>query len=291
MAKAPAKKSASREVATNQGAMPDWMKDYANEGQDDISRDDITMPRLKLGQQMSPEVQAGKAKEGDLIHNITGDVICKAGDTLNFIPIAYSKEWILWYDRKGPHGGGIAARAKKVIVDGQVRYMWDKPNQTFKDKLDGRLNVEYQTKRFIDEDGLGDWGSSVPDDPESPPAATAHQNYVIMLPDHDNQLIAISLSRTAEGKAKEFNTMLKMGSIPTYARIYKMGSFQDQRDTNKFANYMFSGFEVVQDQGMFEQLREMHQSLKERGVNVDFSDDDDGGAARRTSSKDDDGKF
>lgn len=273
MAKKPAK---GKEVVKKEET-PAWMKGYEGAGQDDIGREDITMPRLKLGQAMSPEVKDDKiASEGDFIHNITKEVLAKAGDNLRFIPIAFSKEYILWYDRKGPHGGGIAARARKVVVDGQNRYMWDKPNQTFKDKINGQFEVTYKTGRFIDEDGLGDWGSKIPGDPNSQPAATEHFNYVIMLPDHDNQLIAMSLARTAAKKAREFNTMLKMGKKqhPTFGRIYKVGSFMDRSDDNTYANYQFSGYDLVQDADLGEELAQLYESLKDKGINVDFSDDD-----------------
>ena len=117
MAKAVAKKDSS------------WMDQYKGAGKLDIDRDDIAMPRIKLGQQMSPEVKIEKiAEEGDFIHTITKQVICPAGETLSVIAIAYSKEYIIWYDRDGPHGGGIAARAKKVIVGRLSRYAWDTPN-------------------------------------------------------------------------------------------------------------------------------------------------------------------
>lgn len=271
-------KKSTAVAKTDEAKLPDWMRDYAGEGQEDIGREDIAMPRLKLGQAMSPEVKDQKiANEGDLIHSITKEVLCEAGKSLQIIPIAYSKEYILWYDREGPHGGGIAARARKVIVDGERRYMWDKPNQVFEDKIGGRIPVKYETKKFIDEDGLGAWGSSIPGDPDSGPAAAEHHNYVVMLPEHQNTMIALSLSRTAAKKAREFNSLLKMGQVPTYARIYQLSTFIDRSDNNSFANYQFSGgYEIIQDENLFTQLRELHQTLKDKGVNVDYSDVEEG---------------
>lgn len=273
---AKAKKAVAKRNSTElSDPLPDWMKKYEGEGQDDISRDDILMPRLKLAQSMSLEVKDKKAEEGDFIHNITGEILCKAGDTINIIAVAYAKEFILWYDRKGPKDG-IAARAKKVIENGQVRYKWDKPNTEFEDSVGGNVKVKYKTKRYIDEDGLGDWGTQIPGNPDSPPAATAHNNYVVILPDNDNQMVALSLARTADRKAREFNTMLKMGSAPTYARIYKLGSFIDQSGDNRFANYQFIGFDIVMDEVFFNSLREMHESLRSKGINVDYSDEPSG---------------
>jgi len=289
MAKAVAKKQTAGAVA-----VPDFMKNYVGEGQDDISRDDITMPRLKLGQALTPEVQEGLAGEGDLIHNITREAICPAGEKLRIIAIAYTKEYILWYDRDGPQGGGIAARAfREKQPDGTVRYKWDKPNTTFSDKLDGKLPVEYTTSEYIDQDGLGEWGSQVPGDADSAPAATAHHNYVLILPDHDNQMVAISLSKSSEGKAKEFNTLQKMGPVPTYARIYELGTFTDvsKKKGDKFANYQFGKWNVVEDEDQFNALRDLHLSLKEKGVNVDFSDEAGGSEARTVDAESTTEKF
>lgn len=267
--------------------LPDHMKEFAGEGKENIDREDILMPRLKLGQSMSPEVKDKIAEEGDFIHNITKDVLCAAGDTLRIIPIAFSKEYILWYDRKGPKDG-MAVRATKVYDNGTARYAWDKPNTEFEDSVGGVVAVKYKTGKFIDEDGLHRWGSQVPGNPDSPPAATAHFNYVVMLPDFDNQLIALSLSRSADKKAREFNTMLNMGPWPSYARIYKMGSFIDQKGDNKFANYQFTGFEKIgleKDDPFFASLRELHFSLEAKGINVDFSDGD------ADETKDNSGRF
>jgi hypothetical protein len=289
MAKSPKQEVAPITPRSGAVDVPDWMKEYQGEGQQDINRDDILMPRLKLGQSMTPEVKDGLAKEGDFIHSITKEVLCAAGDILPIIPITYAKEYILWYDRKGPHGGGLAARARRTpVVGGIVRYMWDKPNTVFEDKLEGKIQVRYQTARFIDEDHLGDWGSQIPGDKESGPAATETHNYVVMLPTFNYDMIALSLSRTANRKAKEFNSMLKMGTVPTYARIYKLASVPDQSGDNKFANYAFSGFELVRDQELFHKLRAMHESLKERGFNVDYSDEE---SSHTSAPAQDDGKF
>lgn len=280
-------KKPKKEVATTGGAMPSYMAQYAGEGQEEITRDDITMPRLKIGQSKSPEVEDGVAKVGDLIHNITRGVLAEAGKPLRFIPICYSKEYIIWYDRNGPHKGGIANRARRVIENGQVRYKWDRPGITIEDKLGGKMAVKYNCKKYIDEDGLGEWGSQVPGDSDSPPAAAAHHNYVVMLPEHDNELIAISLSKSAEGKARQFNTMLKMGTPPTYARIYSVETYQDQNNNgDRFANVQFSGdYNLVDSEDFFLQLRDLHQNLKEKGINVDYSDDDPSNDA--TTAEDD----
>ena len=112
----------SKQVAKKeQAGLPSYMKQYEGAGKENIERDDIIIPRLKLGQGQSPEVQAKKAEVGDIIHNITSEVICKAGETLAFVPVCVFKEYIIWFDRNGPKEGGGANRAyREVQTDGSV---------------------------------------------------------------------------------------------------------------------------------------------------------------------------
>lgn len=267
-------KSKKNEVATT--GNPSYLAKYQDEQRLDIDKDDILMPRLKLAQGMSDEVKDKKCEEGDFIHNITSQILCPVGKTLSIIVVAYSKEYILWYDRKGP-SQGIAARARKVMTPEGAKYRWNVPNATIEDKVEGKIKVTYQLKEFIEDDGLGEWGTQVPDDEDSPPAATTHYNYIIVLPELDNQLIALSLSRSSANVARQFNTMLKMGDVPEFARVYQMGSFEDQSDENRFANYQFSSdWKPVETEEEFLVLRDTAKGLTDKVVTVDFRDNDDG---------------
>ncbi len=284
------KKAKSKEVA-KKSATPSYLDNYHDEARLDISKDDILMPRLKLAQGMSDEVKDKKCQEGDFIHNITQQVLCKAGESMRVIVIAYSKEFILWYDRKGP-SDGIAARARKVNTPEGTRYAWNVPGAVIEDKIGGVAPVKYTLGKYIEDDGLGEWGSQIPDDENSPPAATAHSNYIVCLPDLGKQLIAISLSRSADKVARQFNTLLKMGDVPECARIYTMSSFEDQHDDNRFANWQFSAdWEPVPTEEEFLVLRDLAKSLADKSVTVDFRDGDEDASSGASTKTGEPGKF
>jgi hypothetical protein len=293
MAKTPAaSKEAVPAVVENAGlpatvgnAMPDWAKEYQGPlGTENIDTQDVNIPRLKLGQSMTPEVKDKLVNDGDMFHSITKEVIIALGTTGIIIPVAYQKEFILWRDRAD--GGGILARAKRVVLqDGSVRYAWDKPNQSFQTKIKGAVKVEWKTKQFIDEDGLDQFGSMIPGDLESPPAATAHFNYILHLPARGD-MVAISFNRSSAKKAKDFNAMLKMGSAPMFMRCFNIGALQDQNDAgDKFYNYSITPAGFVQDKQLFTNLQRMYMELRERGVNVDFSDEEGGGARQQADQE------
>lgn len=261
----------------------DW-GDEAGVGQDQIAHSDVAIPRMKLAQAMSPEVKDDKLfNEGDIFHSITKEILCPAGQVIRVVPVAYNKEYILWRDRKT--GGGILARASRVLFDGRFRFKWDKENTTFEDKIDGKRAVTYKTRTFIDEDNLHQWGTHEPGVPDSQPAATETHNFLFLMIDRGMEPIAASFSRTQTGKAKELNHLLKMGNAPLYARIINCGSYMDKRSEITFANFGFrpAGF-LQRGSEQVKQSRAMYEAFLDKTFNVDIENP-------QPDTKTEDGKF
>jgi hypothetical protein len=262
-------------VAPSPLAMPDWAKEYSGPvGTENIDSGDVNIPRLKLAQSMTPEVKDRIVQDGDLFHSITKEVIIAVGSSGLVVPVVYQKEFILWRDRSD--GGGIFARAhREVQNDGTVRYAWDKPNSVFTTKIKGAVKVEWKTKHYIDEDGLSEFGTMVPGDRESPPAATAHFNYVMYLPDRGD-MVAVSFARSAAKRAKDLNAMLKMGGAPIFMRQFALSTIPDQNEAgDKFFNYSIVPAGFIQDRDLFLRLQKMHMEMRDRSVTVDYSDEAD----------------
>lgn len=267
---------ASDVVKKDEAQLPDFLRDRVGyTGAEDIENEDITIPRIKIGQAMSAEVKDGDVEEGDLFLNVTGEILAKAGQPLRFTPIARSKEYILWRDRNF-EGGGILARAKKTAKG----YAWDKPNQAFENRIGGKVKVEWKTGTIIGEDdNLDQWGSEIPGDKDSGIAATAHHNYVVSLPDHDGMIAAFSLARTQTKRAKDLNAMLRMAQLPMYARIFTATTDTEAGDGNTWRNVKFKPVGVVQDKDAFEMFEGMHEHYKGQGFTVDQSDEDSGNSS------------
>jgi len=262
-----------QEVAT-QEEIPSWMKEYEGQGQADIQQHEMEMPRLILMQAMSPMVKDKKAQEGDLIHSITNQILCPAGEKLRFSVVFQGSEYILWRDREA--GGGIMARAARVVHNGRVRYKWNRPNTVFEDKIGGMVGVHWRTKTFIDEDGLDQWGTQIPSDPESKPAATLHLNYIICLRDHEDNLVALSMAKAAAKPGQKLGTMLKMGVAAIFLRNFILETFIDQAGENRFANYHFEPDGLILDEIAGHKMFKHFDSFRDKGVSVDFSDVQDG---------------
>lgn len=267
----------SKEIATKDlgaVALPDFLQGKTGyTGVEDIDKGDVTVPRIKIGQAMSAEVKDGDVEEGDLYLNITGEVLAAKGTPLEFIPIARSKEYILWRDRNF-EGGGIMARAKRGLLDtGDVVYFWDKPNQTFENKVKGAVKVKWTTEDYlVPDEGLDAWGSEIPGDKESNKAAIAHHNYVVALPQLGNMIAAFSLSKTQAKRAKDLNAMLRLANLPMYARIFTATTDMETSDGNTWANVKFKPKGVLQCEADFVMFEEMHNGYRSDGFVVDQSD-------------------
>jgi hypothetical protein len=266
--------------AVVQSNLPAYLQEYKGPtGTENIDREDVALPRLKLGQGLSAEVVAGRVKQGDIFLNVSGEVVVPKGSKVPFVIVAQAKELILWRPRQD-NGGGILARARPVVVNGQKRYAWDKANQSFDVKVGGKVKVTWKTKEYVDQDGLDQWGSEIPGDKESGIAATAHHNYVVVFPTLDNLMAAFSLSRTAAPRAKDLNAMLKMGKAPVFARQFNVFTTDEKNDQGEFANVKFEGAGfVAEDQFNF--YRSTYASFAGKTINVDQSDGGDAEADDR----------
>ncbi len=269
------------EVAkVEKGAVPAYLADYTGPtGSETIETEDVTIPRIKLAQSMTPEVQQGTVPLGALFLNVTGEVLAAPGAPLPIIPIVQGKEFILWKDRQFD-GGGIFARAMKVFDEKiqKTRYLWDKPNQTFENKIKNIQKVTWHTLTYVDENAMDKFGSANVDDPDSHPAATAHHNYVVVLPTFDNLVAALSLSNSGVKKAKDFNAMLKMGNAPIFARMFSVMSVDETNPAgDEFKNYDFKPAGFVEAQETFEFTKALHANFSAKGFTVDQSDEEGSG--------------
>lgn len=97
------KKTASAVTETR----PDYMGD-SNRGSEEVGFDDLTIPRLDVIQDLSPQHKKNKpeyitgAEPGILFNTVTSTLY---GGSVHFVPVYFRKEWVIWKDIKA--GGGF----------------------------------------------------------------------------------------------------------------------------------------------------------------------------------------
>ena len=267
--------SKGKEVATvpkgGALAVPDFMKGMAGMGTENMSAADVEIPRIVLLQALSDPVQEGAERPNTFWHTIAEQGL---GAELRIIPVYVTQSFILWRPRKS--GGGILARADNAKH-------WNPPNSTFEVKLDNGKTVVWKTRDTVHESGLDAWGSSDPDDPNSPPAATRMYNIAVLMPDHPELSPAVvTLQRSAIKVARKFVGKIMLAQVPSFGLVFKMTGYKDQNQAGQeFYNFRFTSDGLVTDEATFASAKAMYETFAKTGLKVkdiEGVQDDEAGA-------------
>lgn len=273
--------------------MPDYMQGKQGAGTENLDLGDMEVPRLKLIQAISPEVQEfNNLKPGEFWHTLAEQSL---GREVRITPIYIDKRYILWRPRKA--GGGILARADDGVN-------WNPPNATFDITLpETKKTVQWRTSGdvidpttgkvtardvpTVDASGLANWGSYDPSNPNSQPAATLMYNFVVALPDYPELGFAqLTLQRGSVTVAKNLLGKIRINKAPSYGRIFRMSSTDDQNSAgDDFKNFKFvaDGF-VVAD--VFPTYEALYEQFSSNGLKIkDIDDLQDDGDMRNTTPK------
>lgn len=220
-------------VVKGKEQVPDYLRDYQKGRIGNIDSSDKVIPRIKLIQAISPELQdfPDQAKAGQFWHPIAQQNL---GPTLKAIPILVRKSYVLWAPRNDDRG--ILARALDAIH-------WDPPDAEFTVKPKGAPNpIVYRTAKTVAESGLGEFGSSVPGDSNSPPAASLTYNMMWYLIDYPELSPSIIINTRSSIKPMQ-NLLSRIDSrpIPHYVQSYIIGVVQQKGAEGPYFNYTYTG--------------------------------------------------
>lgn len=240
-------------------AIPDFMKEHIGLGHEAISATSVEVPRIKLIQKISPELDTfNDLRAGDFFHTILERSL---GTEIRICPIYTDERYILW--RPQEDGGGILARADDGIH-------WHPAPAEFSVKLKDGTPVTWRTERTVAGSGLDKWGSSKPGNPDSPPAATKMFSIVCTFPDDpDLPPAVVTLQRSAVTVGKKFMGKLKITRAPSFGLIFKMGSVGETNKAGQgYLNYSFTSDGKVTDEGFYRSNYEYYKLFKEQGVQI-----------------------
>ena len=203
------------------------------EGLDHLTKDDVTMPRVALLQRMSPQCDEDDAafvdgwKPGEFVNTLT-ETNYGSGPIRFVIVAAYAPKWIEFIPRS--QGGGVK---DMNVPKGDPRTQW----------------IER-----VGEDG----------EKTSKPLAEKFYEYVILLPDHGREIVALSCKSTAIAAATKLNTKIatRKGNngrrASVYLGVYTMESVADENSKGqKFKNFEFKNAGWI-DPSESNELRDLH---------------------------------
>lgn len=242
--------------------LPAFMRNDADLGKENIGKDDIEIPRLKLMQGLSPELtEFDGLKQGDFFHPAAEFIF---SEPFRAVPVFMDQRYILWRPRDA--GGGILARADDGVH-------WSPANGQFTvrlDKKDGGDEVTWTLAKTVQESGLANWGTMNPKDPNSPPAATLMYNFLLAFPDEPDLMPAVlSFQRSSIKMGRRFNTKLKTVRAPLFGTIWEFRSVEDHNNTGqKFFNIDVRSAGLVEDESLYQQFRGMYETFAQRGLAI-----------------------
>lgn len=218
-----------------------------------LDSSDRIIPRIKLMQGISPELTTyNEAKNGEFWHTLAEKSL---GKSFKAVVIRVHKSTVLWAPRGDERG--ILARSDDGVN-------WDKPNEVFEVKLKtSPTKQKWDTKGSVAESGLAEFGSSVKEDPNSPPAAALTYNWLILPIDYlDLGVAALINSRSAVKASKSLWSKLDTGTVPFYYRIYEVSSVEAGSKDEPFNNYQYTAAGFVEDPDIAAQCKALAEQFE-----------------------------
>ena len=234
MKKADIKKNEVAIVEPN-SSLPDYLRTGMLINDDDnFDSSDVSIPMVKLLQGLSNEcTQFAEAKAGNFWH--TG-VDMSLGSSFKFVVASRRKKYLLIAPIAD--GQGVLARSDDAKT-------WDRKG-SWEVKIDKKNKATWNINSLdVAQSGLTEWGTSNPDDENSPPAATLVYEYLVLLPDYPEVGPAVvSLARSAIKKAKRgLNDKIQLhrnNGRPLQSITFMAKAVEEASDSGAYNNWSFT---------------------------------------------------
>lgn len=226
-----------------------------------VDESDLIIPRVKLLQAISPEVETYEnAKAGNFWHALAGEPM---GNSLKFTPILVRKSYVLWSPRGDQRG--ILARSNDAVN-------WN-VKDVFKVRPKGSATeVIWSTEAgTVRASGLAEFGSSIPGNPNSQPAAALVYEFLVYFPDYPEfspSLLLNTRSSVKPGKALVNKIDIRPTNI--YGQQYIVKPVKEEGPEGPYYNYSYAS-----DGYATEEVYEYCKMLYEKYSGADFKASDE----------------
>lgn len=267
----------SKEVAkAKEAGLPAHLQGGKTTKVGNIDSSDLIIPRIKLLQSVSPElVEFDNTKQGNFWHTVASEML---GKELRAVPIIVRKSYVLWAPRGDDRG--ILARANDGLN-------WDNAGMEFTVKpKNSPHDVTYKLGKTVHEktgDGpaLSEFGSSIPGDPNSAPAAALTYQFLWYLLDYPElSPVIIINTRSSVRPAKALISKIDLRPVDHFAQVYKIGVTAETND----ANEAYFNYNYISDGYADEETFAITKALYERFSEADWKANDESEEADKKES-------
>jgi hypothetical protein len=239
-------KQESFEVVTNE--IPDFLK-QGNRGAENVGTDDVIIPRIELIQALSPVRKKSDpsyiegAEEGMLYNNVTRTLY---GNEVTVVPVYYTKQFLVWKDRKAGGGGSNGFRgafATKELADRAIA-----------DLAEEALEVSDTAQHFVLVRNGDDWQEAV-----------------------------ISMAKSKIKVSKRWNSLMRLTNTDSFSRAYKLSATTETNARNEsYFNFNVAALGFV-NKDLYERAEKLYETIRAGGVKV--SNDYDGEVTESAESE------
>lgn len=233
-----------------QDQVPDYLqKDSPARGNENVTIDDITIPRLDIVQALSPEVKEGdpkyreEARPGMLVNSVTGQLY---GKEVFVILVYYTKQWLVWKKRKTDDG--------KALEGGFF----------------GAYPSPEEAKDRMEQEGGAANHIEIIDTPQ-------HFALILNKDTGKTEEVVISMPRTKAKVSRNINAMIKLTGRDRFASVIRLGTQLEKNAKGDFYNFAPSlcGFPAMP---LFKKAEELYNAMAagDRRVVMDVSGFDAG---------------
>lgn len=227
------------ELVTNEA--PEWLKQGAARGAENVGTDDMIIPRIEVIQALSPArnkkdaAYIEGAEEGMLFNNVTRALY---GESVTVVPVYYTKQFLIWKDRKLGGGG----------------------SNGFRGAFASRELAESEIAR------LGEDGLEVSD--------TA-QHFVLVRNGDEWQEAVISMAKSKMKVSKRWNSLIRLTNTDSFSRAYKLSSVTETNARNEsYYNFNVTPLGFVTKE-VYERAEKLYETIRSGNVKVSDTFDSD----------------
>ena len=182
--------------------VPSYIKQGQNRGNENVSNEDLQLPRIDVLQALSPQINKKKdeyidgAEVGMLFNTLTGELYPEG---VSITPISFAKRHLVWVDRKKDSEGGL-------------RGVFDSADE-----------AELFAQSQEDEDKL-----------EIVPTA----EHLVLL--DDGSEVILSMAKSKMKVSRKFNSLVRLNGGDRFSRRYKITTVDDKSAQGEFQNIAIS---------------------------------------------------
>jgi hypothetical protein len=250
MAKAQTKNVPAKQETTTavlvQSELPDYIKQDKARGSENVTTDDLIIPRLELIQGLSPAVKRGdpgfiKGAMAGMFNNSVSRLLY--GEECTIIPVHFSVQHIVWRDRK-------LARDLNISSEGGFF---------------GAFPTHEQALERAEAEGGEDQAIVVIDTP-------THLCLILNPETGAWEEIMIPMPKTKAKISRQWNSLVKLAGGDRFSRAYKLGAVLQKNDSGDFYNFSVEllGFPA---KVAYEQAEALYESVSGGKMRtMDFAD-------------------